>query len=168
MKGATATLPEACARAQAAIERDPLELPGEAAAHVRGCPACFEVQVAWLAQEEADALAPAGYFEQLPERVLSKLPAAPRRRRLHPALWALAATLLAAMGVGGYLVGRANRTPMVEATLSLPPAESPQPLPDMPFTEGEDDYVQLTNLSPEEANRFIERVGGAGTPQTAH
>jgi hypothetical protein len=158
MKGHVIPIPEACLRAQAEIEQDPLELAGPTAEHVRTCPACSETRVAWLAQQEASAQAPAGYFEHLPGRILSKLPASPRRRRPYPVLWALAAALLAVVGAGGFLAGRANRAPTVEATLVQPVLEPHDALPDTPFQEGEDDYAQLPNLSPEEANRFLERV----------
>ena len=159
-------IPEACAQTLAEIEAHPLDLGPAAAAHLRSCPACAEAQVAWLAQEEdAPALAPAGYFERLPDRVLAKLPAPPRPvPHRHLTLWALAAGLLAAVGVGGYLAGRANRAPMVEATLAAPAVDLPQTLPDTPFQEGEDDYAQLPDLSPEEAHRLIERVRTSSRP----
>jgi len=161
MSGPFTVLPEACARALAEIEADPLALTPQAAAHLETCPACSEARVAWLAQaEEPAAQAPAGYFQRLPGRILAKLPGTPRRARPHLVLWALAAGLLAAVGVGGFLAGRANRTPLVEATLA-PAAQaqdSRETLPDTPFQEGEEDYAQLPNLSPEEARRLIERV----------
>jgi hypothetical protein len=158
MTGPFPPIPEACARALADIEADPLTLSAATEAHVAVCPSCSETRIAWLAQEEAEALAPAGYFERLPDRILSKLPAGPRRRRPHLAIWAMAAGLLLAVGTGGFWVGRANRTPMVEATLTLPAAETHDALPDTPFQEGEDDYAQLPNLSPEQAQMVIERV----------
>ena len=161
MSGTFPPLPEACARTLTAIEADPLELAPEAAAHARTCPACFEARVAWLAQAETDVQAPAGYFDRLPERVLGKLPASPRRRQLHPALWALAATLLLAVGVGAFWAGRANRAPLVEATLVQPAAEhgdARETLPDTPFQEGEEDYAQLPDLSPEQAHQLIQAV----------
>ncbi|MGA2081294.1 MAG: hypothetical protein ABSH53_11865 [Holophaga sp.] len=160
MKDLLTPIPEVCRQALAQIEADPLALTGAAEAHVRTCPACFEARVAWLAQEEASAQAPAGYFERLPERILSKLPTGPRRRPSYPVLWALAATLLAAVGAGGFLAGRANRAPMVEAELAPPPAVAypHEALPDTPFQEGEDDYAQLPEMTPEEAHRFMERV----------
>ena len=159
MKDPVTSVPEACRQALAEIEADPLALTGAAEAHVRACPACFEARVAWLAQEEAGAQAPAGYFEALPSRVLAKLPTSPRRRKSYPMLWALAAALMAAVGAGGFLAGRANRTPMVEAELApLPAAETHEALPDTPFQEGEDEYAQLPEMTPEEAHRFMERV----------
>jgi len=160
MKGQFPTIPEPCRRALAEIEQDPLDLSEATAAHVRGCLACAEARVAWLAQEEAVAQAPAGYFERLPDRIVSKLPAGPRRLRPHLALWALAAALLLAVGIGGFWAGRANREPLVEATLVQPAADSHETLPDTPFLEGEEDYAQLPNLSPEQAHQLIQRVGG--------
>jgi len=166
MSGTFPPIPEACARALAAIEADPLDPGPEAESHARACPACFEARVAWLAQEETDVQAPAGYFDRLPDRVLSKLPANPRRRQPHLALWALAATVLLAVGVGAFWAGRANRTPLVEATLVQPaaePADLRDALPDTPFQEGEEDYARLPDLSPEQAHILIQRVGAQTT-----
>ena len=152
-------LPPACAKALAEIETDPLALSEASLDHLEHCLACRETRVAWLAQEAATAQAPAGYFEALPGRIMGKLPAAPRRRHLPFAVWALAAGLLAAMGVGGYLAGRANRAPLVEAArVPIQAVDYRDPMPDTPFQEGEEDYVQLTNLSPEETHRLMERV----------
>jgi hypothetical protein len=160
MTGHFPPVADACGRTLAEIEADPLALSAAAEAHVRACVACAETRVAWLAQEETSVQAPAGYFEELPGRILTKLPSGPRRRRPHVALWAMAAALLASVGVGGFMAGRANRTPMVEATLVQPAPESHETMPDTPFKEAEDDYAQLPNLSPEEARRLIEQVQG--------
>ena len=158
MTGHFPPVPEACRRSLAEIEADPLGLSEASEAHVRTCRACAETRVAWLAQEESVALAPQGYFEHLPGRILGKLPTRSRRRP-HLALWAMAAALLLTVGAGGFLAGRANRTPMVEATLVQPAPETRDAtLPDTPFQEAEDDYAQLPNLSPEEAHRLIDRV----------
>jgi hypothetical protein len=158
MKDQFPPIPAACQSALAEIEADPLSLTPGTAAHVQACPACSEARIAWLAQEDTEALAPAGYFQSLPERVLSKLPAGPRRRRPHPALWAMAAALMLAVATGGFWAGRANRTPMVEATLVPVSLDSHDTLPDTPFQDGEEDYAQLPNLSPEQARKVIERV----------
>jgi hypothetical protein len=159
MKDQFPPIAETCRQALAEIEADPLDLTAVTGAHVDACRACSETRIAWLAQADAEAQAPAGYFDRLPDRILSKLPAGPRRRRPHLALWAMAAALLLVVGTGGFWVGRANRTPMVEATLAPPPVtDQRDPLPDTPFQEGEDDYAQLPNLSPEQARRVIERV----------
>ena len=91
MKGQFPPIPEGCQRALAEIEGDPLQLSAAVEAHVDGCPSCAETRIAWLALQETEAVAPAGYFERLPDRILSKLPAGPRRRRPHLALWAMAA-----------------------------------------------------------------------------
>jgi hypothetical protein len=168
MTGRSPSLPEACAQALAHIEVNPLDLPPEAEAHTLACPACFEARVAWLAQEDSDpvAAAPAGYFERLPDRILGKLPPPRQQRpvalahRGHLALWALAATLLAAVAVGGFWAGRANRAPLVEASVVPAAAEVHETLPDAPFREAEDDYAQITDLSPEQARTLMERVRG--------
>ena len=158
MKGQFPPIPEAGRATQAEIERDPLGLSPAGEAHVAVCRACAETRVAWLAQADASALAPAGYFESLPERILCKLPAGPRRRRPHLALWAMAAALLLAVATGSFWAGRANRTPMVEATLVPTAVDGHETLPDTPFQEGEDDFAQLTELSPEQARKVIEQV----------
>jgi len=158
MKDQFPPIPAACLSTLAEIETDPLQLTAASAAHVRACTACAETRIAWLAQEESEALAPSGYFESLPERILSKLPAGPRRSRPHIALWGLAAAIMLAVATGGFWAGRANRTPMVEATLVPASLDSHETLPDTPFQEGEEDYAQLPNLSPEQARKVIERV----------
>ena len=157
MKGQFPPTPPDCVPALAEIEADPLALSPAAEAHVRACPACAEARVAWLAMQDAEAQAPAGYHDRLPERILSKLPSGPRRRP-HPALWALAAALLLAVATGGFWAGRANRAPMVEATLAPAGTDLRDALPDTPFLEGEEDFAQLPNLSPEQAQEVIERV----------
>ncbi|NTV73779.1 MAG: hypothetical protein HGA66_06190, partial [Holophaga sp.] len=109
------------------------------------------------AMEDAPAaLAPAGYFEQLPGRVLRKLPSRPRAGNGHAALWALAAGLLMAVGFGGFWLGRANRQPLVEATYTPSAAELPAALPETPFMEGDDEVAQLRGLPPEKAATVLE------------
>lgn len=160
------TMPSpSCQEALAAIEADPLVLPGTVEAHVAGCPACFEARVAWLALDEAPpAAAPAGYFDHLPGRILRKLPAKPRPMDLRPLYWALAAGLMAAMGVGGFFLGRANRQPLVEANLAPVPAEPALPASTLPtpFQMGDDDLSQLTRLSSEEAQAVMDGLETKG------
>jgi len=146
-----------CLEALAAIERDPLDLPPEVEAHVKACAGCSEARVTWLAMEDAPAaVAPAGYFDQLPGRVLRKLPSRPRAGNRPAALWALAAALLMAVGFGGFWLGRANRQPLVEATYTPPAAELPAALPETPFMEGDDEVAQLRRLPPEKAATVLE------------
>jgi hypothetical protein len=152
--------PDACSHALAAILIDPLEPGAEAEAHLRLCRACSEARVAYLAQEEApEVLSPAGYHEHLPARILRKLPARPRlHQRLSPLAWATAAALLMAVGAGAFWAGRANRAPLVEASLPRTAPASQDLLMEAPFEDPEDALSQLTALSPEEAEAVIRRL----------
>jgi hypothetical protein len=160
-------IPESCQRALAAIEADPLDLPPGVRTHLRGCAACTEARVQWLAQEEAPAvLVPAGYFERLPDRVLRKLPT----RRLgalrnHPWLWLAAAGLALALGVGGFLAGRVQRTPVAEASLAKPSLDATELISDTPFKETDDVMSQFSSLSPQDAEAVIKRLESAQAPR---
>jgi hypothetical protein len=161
MSEALHSIPEVCQRALAAIEADPLELPAEVLTHLHGCPACAEARVHWLALEEApQALAPAGYFDRLPARILRKLPAKPGVLKSRQKwLWAsAAAVLMGGIGLGGFWLGHANKKPLVEATLPRTPSEIQELIPDTPFQENEDAISKLSNLSPEEAEAVLKRV----------
>jgi hypothetical protein len=126
------------------------------------CRACSEARIAYLAQEECpEVLAPAGYFERLSDRVLRKLPA---RSGLHlrtrPLAWAVAATLLMTVGAGAFWAGRANRTPLVEATLPRLPElqEAGSTVSDTPFHDREEDAAQVQTLTPEEMKALLNRL----------
>jgi len=154
--------PEACSHTMDAVLIDPLEPGAGAEAHLRACRACAEARVAFLAQEETpEVLAPAEYFERLPDRVLRKLPA---RSRLHlqmgPLAWAAAAALLMAVGAGAFWAGRANRTPLVEATLPRQPdlQETVLTLPDTPFHDQDEDAAQVRTLTPAEMKVLLKRL----------
>jgi hypothetical protein len=155
-------IPEACTHALEAIQADPLEPGAEAEAHLRTCRACSEARVAFLAQEEApEVLAPAGYFERLPDRVQRKLPARPRLlHRVRPLAWAAAAALLMAVGAGAFWAGRANRTPLVEATLPHQPEVTATTLSvsDTPFHDREEEAAQVQTLTPEEMKALLNRL----------
>jgi hypothetical protein len=160
MSEALLSLPEACQTALAAIEQDPLDLPAEVHAHLHRCPACTEARVQWLALEETPhALAPAGYFDRLPERIQRKLPAKPGvLHRSHKLLWAAAAALLmTGVGIGGFWLGKANKTPLVEATLPKMPASVREVAPENPFHE-DDLLSQLSELTPEQAEQVFRRL----------
>jgi len=154
-------IPKACEATLAALEYDPLTLPSEALAHLRQCPACAEARVQWLALEEVpNALAPAGYFDHLPARIQRKLPVRAgllgRPRKL---LWAAAAALLmAGTGVGGFWLGKANKTPLVEATLPRNPSEVQELIVDAPFQEDDDALSQLSTLPQEEAEAVLKQL----------
>lgn len=153
-------IPESCVLALNAVEANPLEPGPETEVHLRSCPACSEARVAFLAQEDApEVLAPSGYFERLPRRLLGKLPGRPQRRALHPfahpVLWSAAAALLLAVGAGAFWAGRANRTPLVEATLPRTPSEVQEVPADAPFHDQEDAVSQLTALSQQDAEAVL-------------
>lgn len=142
-----------------ALEADPLNLPADVAELVRREPALAELRVQWLALDEAPVpLAPAGYFEQLPGRIAGKLPGQPRRlfSRVSPLLWSAAAAALLAIGAGGFLAGRANRSPVVEA--SVQPEATRYTVGDAPFQEKDDLLVQADQLSPEEVQALMKRL----------
>jgi hypothetical protein len=158
--------PEACAATLSAVEADPLDPGPVAEAHLKVCTACAETRVFFLAQEDiADALAPAGYFDRLPGRILRKLPARPAlHHRLGPLGWATAAALLMAVGAGAFLAGRANRTPYVEATLPRQPDILEVSATDTPFHNHEEEASQIQTLSPEEMKALLKRLDAAPAP----
>ena len=155
-------VPEPCSRTMDAVLVDPFEPGTEAEAHMRICRACSETRVAYLAQEESpEVLAPAGYFDRLPDRVIRKLPVrSSLHRQLRPIAWATAAALLMAVGAGAFWAGRANRTPYVEATLPRQPdvTETSVTLSDTPFHDQEEDAAQIQTLTPEEMKAFLKRL----------
>lgn len=158
-------VPDACIPPMEAIQADPRNLPQWVEAHLRACPACAEARVLWLAQaEDPSPLAPAGYFDHLPQRVLRKLPPPRMRMRIHPSLLAAAGLLALVLGLGGFWLGRAHRTPVVEATLPKTPLEA-APASEAPFHEGEIPYTSLDRLSPEESEALLERLESP-TPST--
>lgn len=164
MSEALLPITDACDATLAAIERDPLTLPGEALAHLRRCPACAEARVQWLALEEVpNALAPAGYFDHLPTRIQRKLPVRAglmgRPRKL--LLAAAAALLMIGMGVGGFWLGKANKAPLVEATLPRNPSEVQELIVDAPFQEDDDALSQFSTLSQEEAEAVLKQLEAA-------
>jgi len=159
-------LPEPCTRTLAAIEADPLEPGADAELHMKTCTACAEARVIYLAQEDTpDVLAPAGYFDRLPARVVGKLPA--RRSLAHHARglsWAAAAALLMAVGAGAFWAGRANRTPLVEATLPKPADTVEIMVPEAPFRDRDEEAAQIQALTPEEMKALLERLDHSTEP----
>lgn len=155
-------LPEECMRTLEAIQADPLDLKAEAETHLRVCPACREARIQWLAMEDAETpLTPAGYFDTLPDRVMRKLPGRPLKRlRTQPLLWAAAAALMVATGLGGYWAGRITpQTPTVAA--AIPDTEVLETLPEAPFQDSEDPINQLGNLSPEESQTVLKKLASS-------
>lgn len=158
MNPTSSSLPAACSETMKAIEADPLELTADALAHLRGCPACAEARVLWLAQDEAPtALAPAGYFERLPARIVGKLPSG-RRSGSRTGWLAAAAALMLLTAGGGFWAGRINREPLVEASNPRPPADSKELPSELPFHDKYEVIEQFQNLSPEEATALLKQL----------
>lgn len=157
---------ESCMKTLAAIEADPLDPGRDAELHMKTCTACAEARVIYLAQEDApEVLVPAGYFDRLPARVVGKLPA--RRTPVHHArrlYWAAAAALLMAVGAGAFWAGRANRTPLVEATMPKPADTLEVMVPEAPFRDRDEEAAQLQALSPEEMKALLERLDHPSAP----
>jgi hypothetical protein len=150
--------PEACALALAAVEADPLDPGLEVQAHLRTCAACAEARVMLLAQEDTSLpLAPAGYFEALPARITRKLPVTKAARRLPGWIWAAAAAILMATGVGGYLAGRATPAPPVLQPMAqqVQPADLSGQERIAPFHDRDEDLAELGNLSPSEMKDLV-------------
>ena len=151
-------LPSACSEALQAIEADPRDLSAEIQSHLRGCPACAEARVLWLAMEEDPlALAPVGYFDRLPGRILGKLPSGrPAARRTG---WIAAAAALMLLTAGGsFLAGRINREPLVEASNPKPASDLKEAAPELPFHDKYEVIEQFQNLSPEEAQVLLKQL----------
>lgn len=159
-------IPEPCTRTLAAIEADPLDPGRDAELHMKTCTACAEARVIYLAQEDTpEVLVPAGYFDRLPGRVVGKLPV--RRPLAHHArglYWAAAAGLLMAVGAGAFWAGRANRTPLVEATMPKPADTVEVMVPEAPFRDRDEEAAQLQALSPEEMKALLERLDQHSAP----
>ena len=158
--------PETCVAVMSTVEADPVD-PGPAAeAHMKTCTACAEARVFFLAQEDSpEVLAPAGYFDHLPGRILRKLPGRPALyHRLGPLAWTAAAAVLMAVGAGAFLAGRANRTPYVEATLPRQPDILDVSTPDTPSHNHEEEASQVQALSPEEMKALLKRLDTAPSP----
>jgi len=114
---------------------------------------------------------PQGYFATLPFRVLRKLPG--RRAGSgftpHAGRWLAAAAFLAALGLGttGFFMGKAAKAPVVEAAQPKGLADTlEQPL-ETPFAEADDPVVQLSDLSPKEAETALKRLQSAPSGPTA-
>ena len=161
-------IPESCSRTLEAVLLDPLEPGAEAEAHMRTCRACSEARVAYFAQEDCpEVLAPADYFDRLPDRILRKLTIRrPLHHQVRPFAWVAAAALLMAVGTGAFWAGRANRTPFVEATLPRQPEviETSATGSDTPFRDPEEDAVQIQALTPEEMRALLKHLEAPPSP----
>ena len=151
-------LPPACSEALKAIEADPLELSAAVRSHLATCRSCAESRLLWLAQEEAPpALAPAGYFERLPGRILGKLPTGRRSAPPRTGWLAAAAALLLLTAGGSFWAGRINREPLV--VTEVRPSNDPREFPsETPFHDKYEVIEQFQNLSPEEAQALLKHL----------
>ena len=117
----------------------------------------------WLAQEEAPVpLAPAGYFEQLPRRILRKLPSGRAKGSRHTILWLAAAGL--AWPWASAAIWRAGSSGPPWWKPAWRPRDPVELVPDAPFDEGEDVLSQLSELSPEDAEAVLQRLESSPRP----
>jgi hypothetical protein len=149
-------IPQACQNALEAIEQNPLALPKGALKHVAQCPMCSEARVMWLAQDEFEApLAPAGYFDKLPGRVLQKMPSSPASPWLRLPLLASAASILFFAGMGGYWYGRQTHPPIVLEAV-MPPRGAQDPfLQDFTSFTSIEAFSMVPSLTPEEVQELM-------------
>lgn len=156
-----------CERALAAVQEDPLDLPAEVEAHLTTCSACREARIVLLAQEEASLpLAPAGYFERLPGRILGKLPARRPVRSLRPWMLGAAAALLLTVSGISFFAGRANRATPV-AKVEAAPAVDPKAIQGtLPFQDSQEDLGRLKELNADEMKALIEHLEKESAPRS--
>jgi hypothetical protein len=150
-------LPQGCQNTLAAIELDPLNLPHEALKHITTCPKCFEARVMWLAQEDFEApIAPTGYFDKLPGRILQKMPATSASPWFRVPLLASAASILFFAGLSGYWYGRqANHTTIVLEAV-VPPRDAQDPfLQDLTSFSSIELFSQAPNLTQDEIRELM-------------
>jgi hypothetical protein len=153
-----AEIPLECQDALRAIECDPINIDPDALGHISVCRACSEARVLWLAQEDfGPAQAPAGYFEALPGRVLRKLPALYTRHRQGRLLLASAASLamFAAIGAGGYLLGRHDQMPPVFLEAVHTPRDFQDVFADPTSFSSLELFSQIPDLTPEETRALM-------------
>jgi hypothetical protein len=138
-----------------------MDIGPDALGHISACRACSEARVLWLAQGDIDMdhgrQAPAGYFGALPGRVLRKLPPQHARRRRGTPLLAAAASLamLAAMGAGGYLLGRHDQAPQAFLEAVHAPRAFQDISSDPTSFSSLELFSQIPDLTPEEINALM-------------
>lgn len=156
-----------CEAALAALQNDPLDLPAEVEAHLRACAPCREARIVLLAQEEAPLpLAPAGYFERLPGRILGKLPAKRALRPLRPWMLAAAAVLLLAVSGISFFAGRANPATPVAKAETAPSVDQKAIQSTLPFQDSQDDLGRLKELNADEMKALIEQLEKESAPRS--
>ncbi|MCL1908800.1 MAG: hypothetical protein FWG12_05470 [Holophagaceae bacterium] len=148
-----------CHAALQAIERSPLDLDSGSLKHISQCPMCSEARVMFLAQDDFDpCLAPAGYFDKLPSRVLQKLPVAPVRFRLRTMLLISAASMFFLTGLGGYWYGRQSHlsTIVLEAVIPIPKDLQDPFFQDYTSFTSIELFSQVESMTPEETQKLME------------
>jgi hypothetical protein len=144
-----------CQKARLDIEGDPLGIGPETLGHVSTCRMCSEARVLWLTLDDFDnAMAPASYFDDLPGRVLRKLPAQSTRHHLWRSMMASAASLMLLAGIGGYWLGRQGQPPMYFEAV-LPPREFQDISSDPTSFSSIELFSQIPDLSPEETSALM-------------
>jgi hypothetical protein len=149
--------PAGCQDALRAIELDALNLPLEALKHVSACSMCSEARVLWLAQEDfGHQLAPAGYFDKLPSRVLQKLPTAQKKPLYRLPLLFSAASILLFVALSGYWYGRQSQLSPIILEAIVPPKDIRDPFLNDPTSFSNIElFSQVSDLTAEEANSLM-------------
>jgi len=149
-------LPLDCQNALRTIETDPLNMPPDAQKHVAACPPCSEARVMWLAQDDfVSPIAPMGYFDRLPGRVLQKLPVSLTRFRMRTPLLFSAASMILIACLSGYWFGRQSQpAPMIMEAV-MPPRDMQDILQDPTSFSSIELFSQVQFLTPEETNALM-------------
>jgi len=149
-------LPANCQNALRAIEVAPLNLPHDALEHISTCPSCSEARVMWLAQDDFDnPIAPMGYFDSLPTRLLKKLPIPSARFRLRAPLLISAASMTLIASAAGYWFGRQSQITPVIMEAVIPPRDMQDFLQDPTSFSSIELFSQVQYLTREETNALM-------------
>ena len=151
--------PVDCQKTLLAVEKNPLDLPAYAQSHVSACRACSEARVFWLALEDFEpSEAPVGYFENLPARIMHKMPAPPANFRMRNTILASAASLLLMAAGGGYWFGRQDSLRPIVMEALMPPMEMQDFYQDPTSFSSIELYSQAPYLTQEEMDDLMNEL----------